>query len=323
MSAILDALPGTPMRVSEVIPSLAKYWQDSAEGGSSSRASQMNLVVVFGEGVAPESAREQMDHAFTLSRRYPCRIIALCPNSAPGAKLDGRLHIACFASTNGKEQRCGESLSLGFPSDVSPEILESQVSVWQESDLPEYVWLHGVSADEVTRYMPIVRGARRVVYDSSVCAGDFSKIEWPKPEAVRDLARARLLAVRQALGQFLSAYTPENLATGLQSVLVRHAGSRTGEAKNLSEWMRAGLTEGARRTGIPLTADFRLESRTDCNACLSTEWSYANGGSFRWDHAPQGTGSHLEADIAGRKYSHTLRVPFLDQPAALAEALFF
>lgn len=311
------------MRVSEVIPSLAKYWQESSRDGSSSRASQMNLVVIFGEGVSPESAREQMDHAFTLSRRYPCRIIALCPNSAPGAKLDGRLHIACFASANGKEQRCGESLSLGFPTDVSPEILESQVSVWQESDLPEYVWLHGVSAAEVTRYMPIVRGARRVIYDGSVGAGDLSKVVWPKPEAVRDLAHARLLAVRQALGQFLSAYTPESLARGLQRVVVRHAEIRNGEANSLLAWMRAGLTEGARRTEIPLTAEFRLESRTDCDACLSTEWGYANGGSFRWDHAPKGSGAHIEADIAGRKYSHTLRVPFLDQPAALAEALFF
>jgi hypothetical protein len=212
---------------------------------------------------------------------------------------------------------------LGFPSDVSPEILESQVSVWQESDLPEYVWLHGVSAAEAVRYLPIVRGSRRVVYDSSICNGDLSSVAWPKSDAVRDLARARLLAVRQALGQFLSAYTPESLATGLQSILVRHARSRTGEARNLTEWMRDGLTEGSRRTGIPLTAEFRSELRTDCNACLSTEWSYADGGSFRWDHAPTGSGAHIEADIAGRKYSHTLRVPFLDQPASLAEALFF
>lgn len=323
MSAILDALPGTPMRVSEVIPSLARYWQETAQAGSSSRASQMNLVVVFGEGVTPESAREQMDHAFTLSRRYPCRIIALCPDATPGAKLSGKLHIACFVAPGGKEQRCGEALFLSFPPGVAPELLENQVSIWLESDLPAYVWLHGVSAVEAARYAPLTRTARRVVYDSSVCVGDSSKIVWPRPEAMRDLALARLLAVRQALGQFLSAYKPEILATGLQSVVVRHAASRAGEARNLMEWMRAGLTEGALRTGIPLTAEFRLEVRTDCDACLSTEWSYANGGSFRWDHAATGSGSKLEADIAGQKYSHTLRVPFLDQPESLAGALIF
>ena len=72
-----------------------------------------------------------------------------------------------------------------------------------------------------------------------------------------------------------------------------------------------------------VAAEFVDEVRTDCDACLTTEWKYANGGSFRWAHAAQGSGARIEADIAGVKYSHPLRVPFLEQPAALAEALFF
>lgn len=322
MSAILDALPGNAMRVSEVIPSLAKYWQESAGCGTSSRASQMNLVVIFGESVSPEDANLQIEHAMTLSRRYPCRIIALCPDTAPDARLSGKMNIACFPTPNGREQRCGEALFLGFPVSVATEVLESQVSIWLESDLPVYVWLHGVTASEAARYLPLARSARRVVYDGSV-SGDLSGVAWPKPDAVRDLARSRMLPVRQALGQFLSAYAPESLADGLTQVSVVHAKSRCGEARALLAWMRAGLEEGSRRTGIPLTAEFTESLRDDCNACLSTEWRYSNGSSFRWDHAPKGSGSHIEAHIAGRDYSHSIRVPFLDQPTSLAEAMFF
>ena len=227
MSATLDALPGTPTRVSEIIPSLARYWQEAAQSGASSRAAQMNLVVVFGASVTPEAAREQLENAFMLARRYPCRTIVLCPDAAPGAKLEARLELSCFTGTDGRDRRCGEALMLGFPADITPEILVSQVSVWLESDLPGYVWLHGVSAGETARLSPLFQRARRVVYDSSVCSGDFSKVTWPKPEVVRDLACARLLPVRQALGQFLSAYKPEALATGLQAGVVRHATRRS------------------------------------------------------------------------------------------------
>lgn len=323
MSVILEAMPGTPLRVSEVMPALAKYWQDAAEGRSSSRASQMNLVVVFGKRVTPEDALKQMEQAFTLSRRYPCRIIALCPNPDKAAQLEGKLHIACFPSTDGRERRCGEVLLLGYPASIGHDYLENQVSVWLESDIPVYTWFHNVDASELAEFDDLARTSRRVVYDSSICTGDFSKVAWPKPDIVRDLAHARLLAVRQALGQFLSAYSPAALAEGLERVTVNHAASRCGEARSLSDWMRRALEEVSRRTGKPLKAEFLNELRTDCDACLTTEWKYANGGSFRWVHAPQGSGARIEADIAGMKYSHPLRVPFLDQPAALAEALFF
>ena len=322
MSDILAALPGMPLRVSEVVPALAKYWQESAEEGTSSRASQMNLVIVFGAGVEPAEAAERMDGALSLARRYPCRILTLCPDNSPGATMSGRLHIACFPTSNGRDQRCGEALSLGFPASLDPAVLDSQVSVWLESDIPTYVWLHGVTPAEIPAYAPMLKTARRVVYDSSRSAGDFSGV-WPKPEIVRDLASARLLAVRQALGQFLSAYAPATLVSGLTDVVVRHAPSRSGEAVRLMEWMRAALNASSVTSKTPLAADFRIELKTDCDACLSTAWRYTNGDAFSWEHAPQGSGAQIAAHIAGVSFTHPLRVPFLDQPASLAEALFF
>ncbi len=322
MSAVLDALPGTPMRVAEVIPALAKYWQDAPHDTPTSRASQMNLVLVFGRGVGEDSAREQMDHALALARRYPCRIVVLCPDAAD-APPRGRLHIACYPAANGKSRRCGEALLMSFPAQAAPESLENQVSVWLESDLPVYVWLHGVDAAEASRYARLVRTARRVVYDSSACGGLLPDAVWPKPEIVRDLARSRTLAVRQSLGQFLSAYAADSLVRGLVSVQVRHAADKAGEATHLLEWMRERLDEAARRTCVPVTADFRMESRADCKACLSTEWRYADGGFFRWEHAATGSGAQVAADIAGVSQAYPLRVPFLEQPVALAESLFF
>lgn len=323
MSKTLDALPGTPMRVADVAPALAKYWSEAMRSGNSSRASQMSVVVVFGVDVTPEEAAEKLENAFTFSHRYPCRIIALVPDASPDAKPEGRFHVACFADAKGRERRCGEVLMFGYPADFPTEQLESQLSVWLESDLPVYFWLHGTTVAEVAKLAPMFKVARRVVYDSSVCTGDFSKVAWPKPELVRDLANSRLLGVRQALGQFLAGYTPESLATGLTEVAVRHAKRRSGEAKNLSRWMRSGLEEVSRRTTIPLTANFTIEESEGGASCISTEWKYANGDRLVWQHSATSSGASVEADIAGRQYSRPMRIPFLDQPTSLAEAMLF
>lgn len=323
MSQVLDALPGTPMRVADVAPALAKYWLEAQRGGNSSRASQMNVVVIFGSGVSPEFAKEQLEHAFTFSHRYPCRIIALCPNASPDAKMEGRFHVACFADAKGRERRCGEALMFGYPASVATGLLESQLSVWLESDLPVYFWLCGVTPAEAATLAPMFKSARRVVYDSSVSTGDFSQVKWPKPEAVRDLARSRLLGVRQTLGQFLAGYSPEMLAKGLSEVTVRHAKRRVGEAHNLSAWMRSGLEEISRRTKIPLTARFSFEETEGGPSCISTSWKYANGDKLNWEHSATSSGASIEADIAGRQYSRPLRIPFLDQPTSLAEAMLF
>ena len=51
MSAVIDALPGTLLRVADVIPSIARYWQETSPDAPTSRASQMNLVLAFGARV--------------------------------------------------------------------------------------------------------------------------------------------------------------------------------------------------------------------------------------------------------------------------------
>ena len=44
---ILDALPGFPMKISAALPALDKAWAE--EGEDATRASQMNVILMFGE----------------------------------------------------------------------------------------------------------------------------------------------------------------------------------------------------------------------------------------------------------------------------------
>ncbi len=323
MSAVFDALPGTLLRVADVIPSIARYWQETSPDAPTSRASQMNLVLAFGARVTPQDALAQVADALAFARRYPCRILVLCPDAAPEAVTQARLHIACFPSGNGRERRCGEALVLGFPCDLPTEALESQVTVWLESDLPVYVWIHGVDLHEADLYSTLVRSARRIVFDSSLLSREGMPAIIGKISPVRDLAQSRMLPVRQALGQFLSAYAPESLVKGLTRVVVRHAPARVGEARHLLLWMRERLDEIALRDGRRAAADFRIEVRRDCEACLATEWTYADGGFFRWEHAATGSGAQIAANIGGVASAYPLRVPFTEPPVALAESLFF
>ena len=58
------------------------------------------------------------------------------------------------------------------------------------------------------------------MFDSSIAPSDSWTYPWPQPEAVRDLVYARLLPVRQSIGQFLSAFAPESLVRGLVGATV-------------------------------------------------------------------------------------------------------
>ena len=48
---VIDALPGFAVKVSAALHSLDKAWAD--EGDEAARASQMNLVLMFGASVTP------------------------------------------------------------------------------------------------------------------------------------------------------------------------------------------------------------------------------------------------------------------------------
>jgi hypothetical protein len=76
---ILDNLSGFPLKVSEALLALDKAWAE--EGEEASRASQMNLILMFGATVTPADAQARFDEAVLFAQRYPCRVIVLAGSS--------------------------------------------------------------------------------------------------------------------------------------------------------------------------------------------------------------------------------------------------
>ena len=81
---LIDALPGFPVKISAALASLDKAW--SEEGEEAARASQMNLVLMFGAGVSPADAQARFDEAILFAQRYPCRLVVLAAPSGRGGR---------------------------------------------------------------------------------------------------------------------------------------------------------------------------------------------------------------------------------------------
>ena len=328
--SLFDALPGVEMPVSEVGPALSRIWSPEETGGSTPpsefRASQMNLILHFGLRTTQEQARARFDTAIRFAQRYPCRIIALCPEGRERSErhLEGKLFTQCYIGPELRAMCCCEAIVLGYPT-RDAGFLDSQVSIWLENDLPTYHWFNLIPRERIEQiHLSFIKRCRRVVYDSAVESEDFSEIPWPKPRTVRDLAWARLLPVRQSLGQFLSAYKPADLAEGLQGVTVRHE-NMPAEARQLLLWQRHALEGCAERAQLPLQAAFGIEENVqDRGHCLETQWHYAEADKyFRWSHCASGSDATFEACFGGKAVAFPLSISWIAPETELAEALFF
>ena len=318
---LIDALPGFPVKISAVLPSLDKAWAD--EGEEAARASQMNLVLMFGANVTPDDAQARFDEAIRFAQRYPCRLVILAarPAAEAVAALEAKVNVLCFFDPSRRGKRCCEALMLahGAP---TPE-LESLVSTWLEGDLPVNVWAHGVTVEEFAPWLRWTARCRRVVADRSLVGDDFFKLTFPNPKSVRDLAVARCLPVRQALGQYLAAHAPAELVRGLRSVTINHAPGLRGEAAGLLEWMRGCLTHCAGLSRSHLGAEFALSPRPPSGDNLDAEWVYADGARFSWEHADKGTRAIITFTRSRQSAPVTQRVALMAAPEALSEAVFF
>lgn len=318
---ILDALAGFPLKVSSALAALDKAWSD--EGEEASRASQMNLVLMFGAGVKPDDAQRRFDEAVLLAQRYPCRVIVLAARSKADAEmpLEAKVNVVCFFDPNRHGKRCCEALMLAHGQPTNE--LESLVSTWLEGDLPVNLWVHGVTDAEMEPWLPWTRRCRRVVADRSATGDDFFALPFPRPATVRDLSVARCLPVRQALGQFLAARKPEDLVRGLNKVTLSHTYSMRGEARGLLNWMHDCLTACAQVSGVKLKAEFKLSEDAPTGDNLDAEWFYDDGSHFSWEHADQGTAAGLRFTFGKETQSLAQRVAFMGAPEALSEAIFF
>ena len=328
MPTIFDALPGLDVPVDSIKKGLARMWDDTAKAGGPApaanevRATQMNFVLHFGFATTAEDALAQFQTMLRFSRRYPSRVVVLCPlaeDQPEETEFRAKIYGECFLGKSKGDTRCVEFVMLSYPMSAR-RYLEDQVSVCLSTDLPLYYWAHRFSASaRLADYQYLLRSSKRVIFDTGTAPEDTTTYPWPKPEIVRDLVYARLLPVRQSLGQFLAGFPPVALAEGVDRVDVRHSSGRAAEARVLVQWIQ-GRLDRCGAAGVPgaVAVDAGLADG------LAVAIKYRQSGkSFVW----QGDLARLHADFiatfGSAPVTLSAAISLLSPEAALAEAVFF
>jgi len=161
--------------------------------------------------------------------------------------MRAKIYSECFIGRTRREMSCIEVVVLSYPQEHR-EFLEDQVSVIVEEDLPIYYWVHRMSqVHKIASYEWLLRHAKRFLLDTAVSTPEARTFPWPRPDGFRDLAEARLLPVRQALGQFLSAYAPRTIVRDLRAVTVAGAPGFAARSGCCSIGREPGSKPAARR----------------------------------------------------------------------------
>jgi len=327
MPAIFNALPGLEVPVGDISKGLAKMWGETAAGGGAApgaedaTATQVNFVLHLGLQTTAADALVQFDTAERFSQRYPSRVVVLCPQQEDNGEVEIRAKVygQCYLGKSKSDKRCVEFVMLSYPRAARP-FLESQVSTCLSTDLPLFYLAHRFSASvRLADYRYLLTRAKRVLIDSAIAPADAMTYPWPRPESLRDLVYARLLPVRQSLGQFLSRYPMAVLCEGLQSVTVTHAAPLAAEGRVLLAWLRdrvgrcGGNQAQATLQGLP----------PDAERSLAVKFGYAGKKSFAWRGDLAKGAALFEADFGTGRTRLPAPVSLLAPESALSEAMFF
>jgi hypothetical protein len=321
MPKIFAALPGMEVPVGDITPGFAKLWADTKV--SEQKAMQLNLVLHLGLATTPADALEQFAVATRLARRYPCRVVVLCPTEHDDAKVEFRAKIygECFLGKAKDDTRCVEFVALSYPP-AAKSYLQDQVSVCLSTDLPLYYWAHRfTSSKRLSTYQYLLTRSTRVMFDSAIVSPDALSFAWPNISAVRDLAYTRTLPLRQNLGQFLSRYAPPLITTGLRQVIIRHRAELSAEASCLLGWVKKGLVRSGPNLAPGLT--FTV-TPVACPGCLSMEFVYDSSGKiFRWTADLPKNHAVFTGDLGTGRSTLTVGAHLLSSELSLSEAMFF
>ena len=330
MPAIFDALPGIEVPVGAIAKSLSQLWTDNAAGGKpapdaeDAKATQVNFVLHLGLNTTPADAARQFEVVEKFSRRYPSRIVVLCPLLAdvPAPKMRAKIYGECFLGKSKSDKRCVEFVMLSYSRSARP-YLENQVSISLSTDLPLYYWAHRFSASgRLADYRYLLSRAKRVLIDSAIAPPDALTYPWPNPSATRDLVYSRLLPVRQSMGQFLSAYAPARLVDGLGIVTVTHADSLAAEGRVTLAWLRRRLAAcGADAEKLEWVVRPLPPGEA---GSLGVSFAYADAARFfRWSGDIGTTQAWFEADLGSGRTRLAAKVSLLSPEYTLSEAMFF
>jgi len=327
MSRIFEALPGIEVPVGAISRGLAQMWEGAAsEGrpspaGEQSMATQINLVLHLGFRTEAEDAVAQFGTAVRFSRRYPSRVVVLCPmlDDAGVASMRGKVYGECSIGKSADDTRCCEFVMLSYPRSARA-YLEDQVSICLSTDLPVYYWAHRFSESaKLADYRYLLNTARRILIDSATAPADALSYAWPHSENVRDLAFARLLPVRQSVGQFLGRYPVDVLAKGLVSVNLAHGPEVAAEARVLLSWVRE-------RIGACGTSAERVELAQPAGMAprgFALTFAYDDRRSFAWRADLATAHAAFDADFGTGRTAMPASVALLSPENALSDAMFF
>ena len=327
MPAVFNALPGIDVPVGAIAKGLDEMWSDGtglkgeALEADDAKAIQVNVVLHLGLLTTAEDALAQFRTVLEFSKRYPSRVVILCPLEDEGgaAEFHAKIYGECHLGRTKQDKRCVEFVILSYPRSAR-EHLENQASICLSTDLPLYYWAHRFrSTQRLAEYHYLLTRAKRVLMDSAIVPGDALTYPWARPEAVRDLTYARLLPVRQALGQFLSRYPVLALGDGLKEVTLAHAQACVAEARVLLGWLRDRLG----RCGVP-GSYCRLETLpAGLAGSFDLRFVYSGTKTFHWT-ADLATGqASFEADFGSGRTVLPGSVSLLAPDTALSEAMFF
>jgi len=327
MFSIFNALPGIEVPVASIGKELTKMWADTAASGGpapasdDAKATQVNFVLHLGLNSTTDDAVEQFQTAVRFSHKYPCRVVVLCPLTSDEGVTDIRAKIygECYLGKAKGDTRCCEFVILSYPR-AAREFLENQVSICLSTDLPLYYWAHKFSTSvRLADYRYLLTQARRVLLDSSIAPADALTYAWPRPEAVRDLVYARILPVRQSLGQFLSRYPMGDLCGGLQSVVVCHGADLLAEGRVLLGWLRDRMGQcGENQSRFELVAPLETP-----NQALAVTFKYDGAKRFEWRGYVESGSATFAADFGTGCTELNAAVSLLAPENALSEAMFF
>jgi hypothetical protein len=350
MSSVFEALPGLEIPVGGIAKGLAKMWADTearggpAPGAEDGKATQANFVLLLGFGTTPDDALAQFQTVVRFSQRYPSRVVILCPQrDGDGApEMRAKIYGECFLGKSKADKRCVEFVILSYPH-AAREHLENQVSVCLSTDLPLYYWAHRfTSCARVATYRYLLARASRVLFDSATAPADAPNFPWPRPEIVRDLAHARLLHVRQSLGQFLSRYPADVLVKDLKAVVLDYDPKFSAEARVLLAWVRERLEQcgatGVEFTLLPPEENSRFSFRLDFAYLTENMRSaYAVAAAekrkpaaepppakfFSWEADLATSHAEFDADFGSGRTTLPASASLLPPETALSEAMFF
>lgn len=332
MARILESLPGLTMSVRDVTRMVSSLWDDISEDHASSnagyRASQMNLVIHFGDDTTPVEAVARFDRALAFARVYPCRIIVLEETFEQGrdqSSLVGKLFSQCYVGKDLRDLCCCEALMLSYPRGLADHV-SHQVSLWLEADLPVYYWLHRVPCESVEgAFSSILKQSRRVIADRSVDGIAYAGVNGLKEGRLHDLAYARTLRIRQTLGQILSSIPSRDLVENLSAVEIMYVEKYAGEASFILDWVRAAIKNCAAQARLPDDFHFEMTMLEGLdNNSIKMSWRFTTQSHFlNWEFNARARIGHLEAALGSGHLRQPIHLEPLNDVMLLAEAMFF